>query len=92
MARERLRATGELTAYHVAWMARLMPFVNVELNPDQINPYRETEADGRAPTSKSPEMARLEEWQQRFRWRVLAGAPVGPTRRRRLNDASEKQQ
>ena len=61
---------GELTAYQIAWIARLMPFANIELDPDQINPYRETAGHGIAPqTGIEAKMRELEAWQARAAWR-----------------------
>ncbi len=34
---------GELAAWHVSYIVAAMPFVNKVLNPQTINPYRETD-------------------------------------------------
>ncbi len=73
---------GELVAYQVAWMARLMPFVNIELDPDAINPYRPEAVQTPAPGSdgETP-LQKLEAWQARFAWRarVLEAQKKGKT-------------
>ena len=64
MAREKMKRAGELTAFHLAMIAGMF---GAKIDPAEINPYREAEAE-------TPAMRRLREWQQKRRWKVMASA------------------
>lgn len=62
MAKERLSRQGELVAFQVAFIAGMF---GGKIDPAAINPY------GERPTV-TPEMQRIQEWQAKRRWKVLA--------------------
>lgn len=68
MAGEKKRVLGEVAAYQIAWLAKMLS--GVQLNVDEINPYKVEQ-------QKSAEVLRIEAWQRKRRLRmsfkVLAG-------------------
>lgn len=64
MAQGRRHVLGELAAYQIAWVAKLI--TGQQLDPAAINPYPIRAA-------KSAKLKELEAWQARRRWRNMLG-------------------
>ena len=67
MARERKKFEGEVVSYLIAWIVRAMPMVNLKVDPDKINPWREQKP-------KSAEEVALEEWKTKRRFQLICGS------------------
>lgn len=62
MYRERMRSNGEVAAWQICWIARMIGCGIIE--PSAINPYRGDQV-------KSKELAELEAWQAKRRWQLI---------------------
>ena len=67
MARERKKFEGEVVSYLIAWIVRAMPMVNLKVNPNEINPWREQKP-------KSAEEIALADWKAKRRFQLICGA------------------
>lgn len=66
MATERRRFEGLLVCYQIAWIVRAMPFVNLKIDPEAINPWREHK-------EPSAEEIALAQWKAQRRWQLMCG-------------------